>query len=110
MRLACDTCGENTGYEMHTLVALCYTTVTNTLEKGEAKGHGRDSWRTEPKENHAWKAIRHLTTAQGRDVLPDFFPDRESAIQHAEQALVRAAMYLQVLLDEADSHKSTKGK
>lgn len=87
-------------YDMHPLVALAYTTIVKTLEAGEAKGHGRDSWRGEPKENHAWKAVRHITTAQGVNVLPEFFPDKEPAIQHAEQALVRAAMYLQILLDE----------
>lgn len=93
---------------MHPLVALAYTTIAKTLDAGEKKGHGRDSWRGEPKENHAWKAIRHITTAQGRDVLPEFFPDREDAIQHAEQALVRAAMYLQILIDESHSHNSKR--
>ena len=92
---------------MHPLVALAYTTITKTLEAGEEKGHGRDSWRGEPKENHSWKAIRHITTAQGVDVLPEYFPDKETAIQHAEQGLVRAAMYLQILIDEQHSRNNT---
>lgn len=92
---------------MHPLVALAYTTIVKTLDAGEAKGHGRDSWRTEPKENHALKSQRHSITAQGVDTMPEFFPDKESAIQHAEQALVRAAMYLQILIDESHSHKNS---
>jgi hypothetical protein len=84
---------------MHPLVALCYTTIVNTLVAGEAKGHGRDTWMVEPKLNHAIKAARHNLTAQGIDAMPEFFPDKESAIQHAEQALVRQAMYLWHLVE-----------
>jgi len=85
---------------MHPLVALAYTTITETLAEGEAKGHGKDSWRDEPKEMHGLKTIRHITTAMGRDGFPEFFPDLESAIQHAKQALTRCDMYLQCLIDE----------
>ena len=85
---------------MHPLVALAYTTVTKVLAQGEAKGHGKDDWKHEPKANHALKAARHAITAQGVESLPEFFPDREGAIQHAEQALVRQAMYLWHLLEE----------
>jgi hypothetical protein len=88
-------------YEMHPLVALCYTTVVRVLVEGEAKGHGNDDWKREPRANHAIKAARHNMTAQGIDTLPNFFPDRESAIQHAEQALVRQAMYLWHLVEES---------
>jgi len=85
------------GKKMHPLVALAYTTIAKTLDAGEAKGHGKDSWRDEPKENHAWKSIRHITTAQGVDVIPEFFPDRESAIQFIKSKAGRASEWMPFL-------------
>ena len=95
---------------MHPLTALAYTTIVNTLEKGEAKGHGKDSWRSEPKEMQLLKAIRHGITSIGLANYPEYFKDDETAIEHGEQALVRFDMYLRILLDEQDSRNSTQGK
>lgn len=92
---------------MHPLVALAYTTIIKTLEEGRAKGHKDEDWKVEPKANHAFKAQRHSITAQGVDTLPEFFPDKESAIKHAEHALVRSAMYLWHLVNE---QKQSGGK
>ena len=96
--------------DMHPLVALAYTTLTEMLAAGEAKGHGKDSWRNEPKEMHGLKTIRHLTTAMGIDGHPEFFPDLETKIQHAKQALTRCDMYLQCLLDEQKQSESKRNK
>ncbi|NBW13717.1 MAG: hypothetical protein EBR82_37530 [Caulobacteraceae bacterium] len=85
---------------MHPLVALAYTTIVNTLEKGEAKGHEKDGWRTTPKEVQLLKAIRHAITSIGLANYPEYFKDDETDIEHGEQALVRFDMYLRNLLDE----------
>lgn len=103
------TSGVNMEDDMHPLTALAYTTVTKILTQGEAKGHGRDTWKVEPKEMHGQKAVRHSITAQGIEGNPEFFPDKESAIQHAEQALVRQAMYLWHLIDEHKRSECGRG-
>lgn len=95
---------------MHPLVALAYTTITRTLEKGEAKGHGKDAWRSEPAMMHGLKTIRHMVTAIGLHYYPKYFRDSETDVEHAEQAMVRADMFLRCLLDEIDKSHSHNSK
>lgn len=95
---------------MHPLVALAYTTITRTLEKGEAKGHGKDAWRSEPAMMHGLKTIGHMVQAIGLHYYPKYFRHCETDVEHGEQAMVRANMFLRCLLDEIErnsqNHKS----
>lgn len=73
---------------------LAYLTIQKMQEKGLAKGHIEDAWKTEPKTMHIQKAARHCMTALLVMEHPDFCKDPETYREHLEQALCRVAFAL----------------
>lgn len=77
--------------------ALAYLTVLEIMEKGVAKGHANDGWKAEPFAMHVHKAARHGMTCLLLAEHPDYCKDEETAVEHLEQMLTRAAIALAIL-------------
>jgi hypothetical protein len=74
--------------------ALAYLTVLEVMERGTAKGHPEDGWKSEPVAMHIQKAARHGLTCLLLSEHPDYTKDPETAREHLEQMLTRAALAL----------------
>ena len=86
--------------EPYDLALTAFLTCKETLEKGLRHGHKEESWRDEPTGMHLLKSSRHANTAQQLMDHPDFCKDKETALDHAKQAMVRAAMAVVQLMAE----------
>lgn len=71
--------------------------IDRVLQKGIDQGHSPDAWKTEPVSMHLLKASRHALTAALLLDHPDYTKDRETAREHAENALTRMWMALEIL-------------
>lgn len=84
---------------------ICEPIVHEIMAQGEAKGHGRDAWHGEPITMHLMKGTRHGLTAIGMLDHPDFVKDKETALQHIDQAICRFAFARAILTDKGEDHE-----
>lgn len=82
--------------------ALAYLTVQEMQEKGLAKGHQQDAWKTEPKAMHLQKAARHCLSALLLLEHPEYCKDAETALEHMQQALCRVDFALYQELEHGE--------
>lgn len=81
---------------------ICEPIIHEIMHQGETKGHGRDAWYDEPVTMHLMKGTRHGLTAIGMIDHPTFVKDKETALQHIDQAIARMAFARAILTDKPD--------
>lgn len=75
-----------------------YYAVEDTMEAG-LKKHAAGAWAKEPVAMHLFKAAGHATSANHILHHPEFYTaDKETYLQHINQALTRLAMARAILI------------